>query len=54
MPVMRLPENLVSLRLYIVGDHIHNVRWVREALLSFVAVAATNQMGRVYSRDQFP
>ena len=27
--------DVVSLRLYIVGDHIHNARSVREALLSF-------------------
>jgi len=27
--------DIVSLRLYIVGDHIHNARAVREALLSF-------------------
>jgi len=27
--------DIVSLRLYIVGDHIHNARPVREALLSF-------------------
>jgi 2-iminobutanoate/2-iminopropanoate deaminase len=30
--------DLVSLRLYIVGDHIHNTRSVREALLSFFPV----------------
>ena len=27
--------DIVSLRLYIVGDHIHNARSVREALLAF-------------------
>lgn len=28
-------SDIVSLRLYIVGDHIHNARAVREALVSF-------------------
>jgi 2-iminobutanoate/2-iminopropanoate deaminase len=28
-------RDIVSLRLYIVGDHIHNARSVREALLGF-------------------